>query len=78
MDGISSAFTASSTDGANNSCFELFGIIRSLSNQSCLYDNAVSGATFMTIKTEFVKNTTIKIIQVLQKRFSACAYCIQL
>ncbi|WP_165596318.1 hypothetical protein [Gilliamella apis] len=35
--------------------FDVFGITRSLSRRGCSYDNAVSGATFKPIKTEFVK-----------------------
>ncbi|WP_392559892.1 IS3 family transposase [Orbus mooreae] len=55
-------------------CFDLFGITRSLSNKGCPYDNAVSEATFKTIKTEFVKNTTFSNTRELQQRFSAYAY----
>lgn len=57
-----------------DSCFDAFGITRSLSHKGCPYDNAVSEATFKTIKTEFVKNTIFTETTELRQRFSAYAY----
>ena len=57
-----------------DSCFEVFGITRSLSHKGCPYDNAVAEATFKTIKTEFVKNEIFTNTNELRQRFSAYAY----
>lgn len=50
-------------------CLSDFGIIRSLSQKGCPYDNAVAEATFKTIKTEFVKGSTFNRLEQLDIRF---------
>lgn len=43
-----------------------FDITRSLSHKGCPYDNALAEATFIIVKTEFVKNQTFANLDVLK------------
>lgn len=49
-------------------------IKHSLSKKGCPYDNAVSEATFKTIKTEFIYANTFETLVQLKQQFAAYVY----